>query len=261
MGRSSSRSNVGPSPSRPSSRTMRGTIRYGSMRSETAIGPGARAAPAVRLRERLVQVEVHDVEAHVARAADAHDRVQVRAVVVERGAGVVDDAGDLLDVGVEEAERVGVGEHQAGDAVVGQPPQVLEVDAAVGRGADLHDLVARHRHRRRVGAVGRVGRQHQGAVVAAVGVVGAGEQHARQLAVRARRSAAARRAAAPRPRRAPAPGSTSARAPPGRAAATGRGAGGRGPAARRPARGAWGCASSCTTPAGRSRCRGRSCAC
>ena len=38
------------------------------MRSETAIGPDARAAAAVRLGERLVQVEVHDVEAHVARA-------------------------------------------------------------------------------------------------------------------------------------------------------------------------------------------------
>ena len=39
------------------------------MRSRTAIGPDARAAAAVRLRERLVQVEVDDVEAHVARAA------------------------------------------------------------------------------------------------------------------------------------------------------------------------------------------------
>ncbi len=147
--------------------------------------PGARPAAAVRLGERLVQVEVHDVEAHVARAADAHDRVQVGAVVVEGRAGVVDDARDLLDVRVEEAERVGVGEHEAGDPVVGLAPQVLEVDPAVGRGADLHDLVAGHRHRGRVGAVGGVGRQHERALVAAVGVVGAAQQHPGQLAVRA----------------------------------------------------------------------------
>ena len=117
--------------------------RNGSMRSETAIGPGARAAAAVRLRERLVQVEVDDVEAHVARARAPHHRVEVRAVVVERRARVVDERGDLLDVRVEQPERVRVGEHQAGDVVArlgacrsstSTPPRAF--------GADLDDLVA-----------------------------------------------------------------------------------------------------------------------
>ena len=48
--------------------------------------PGARPAAAVRLREGLVQVVVHDVEAHVARPRAAHDGVEVRPVVVERRA-------------------------------------------------------------------------------------------------------------------------------------------------------------------------------
>ena len=52
-------------------------------------------------------------------------------------------------------------------------------------GADLDDLVARHRHRRRVGPVRGVGREHLVALLAAVLVVGAREQHAGQLAVRA----------------------------------------------------------------------------
>ena len=107
-------------PSSPSRRTTCGTrqVRARCGR-ETAIGPDAGPAAAVGLGERLVQVEVHDVEAHVAGPGDPHDGVQVRAVVVERRAGVVDDARDLLDVRVEEPERVRVGEHQAGDAVVG----------------------------------------------------------------------------------------------------------------------------------------------
>ena len=63
-----------------------GRGRNGSMRSRHRDRAGARAAAAVRLGERLVQVEVDDVEAHVARAATAHDRVEVRAVVVERRA-------------------------------------------------------------------------------------------------------------------------------------------------------------------------------
>ena len=53
------------------------------------------------------------------------------------------------------------------------------------RRADLHDLVAGHRHRRRVGAVRGVRRQHLRLVLAAVLVVGAREQQAGQLAVRA----------------------------------------------------------------------------
>ncbi len=231
------------------------------MRSETAIGPAPGPAAAVGLGERLVQVEVHDVEAHVARAADAHDRVQVGAVVVEGGARVVDDARDLLDVRVEEPERVRVGEHEAGDAVVGLAAQVLQVHPAVLGRPDLDHLVAGHGHGRRVGAVGRVRRQHQGALVAAVLVVGAASAGPRPARRASRRSAGARRAAAPRPRPARARGATSARALPGRGRATGRGAGARAPAAPPPARAAWGCASSCTSPAGRSRCRGRSCAC
>ena len=230
------------------------------MRSETAIGPGARAAAAVRLRERLVQVEVDDVEAHVARARDAHHGVEVRAVVVERRADVVHDLRDLLDVRVEDAERVRVGEHQAGDVVVGLRAQVVEVDAAVGVGADLDDLVAGHRHRRRVRAVRGVGREDLGALLAAVLVVGARQQHAGELAVRARRSAAARRAAGRRSRPARARGSTSAPARPARAPGPAAGAGARGRAAPRRARAAAGCASSCTSRAGRSRSRGRSCA-
>src|SRR3954452_1134067 len=146
---------------------------------------GAGTAAAVGLREGLVQVVVDDVEAHVARARTPHDGVEVRAVVVERGAHLVDDLGDLGDVLVEQPQRVRIGEHQARDVLVGLGAQVLDVDAPALVGADLDDLVAGHRHRRRVRAVGGVGREDLGAVLAAVLVVGAGQQHAGELAVRA----------------------------------------------------------------------------
>jgi hypothetical protein len=147
----------------------------------------ARARPAapVGLGEGLVQVVVDDVEAHVARARDAHDRVEVRPVVVEGRPDAVHDRGDLLDVAVEEPERARVREHEAGDLVVGLRPEVVDVDAAVGVRADLHDLVARHGHRGRVRPVGGVRREDLRPRVPAVLVVGAGEQHAGQLAVRA----------------------------------------------------------------------------
>src|SRR4029079_2471305 len=81
--------------------------------------PGAGPAPAVRLGEGLVQVEVHDVEAHVAGTREAHHRVEVGAVVVQRRADAVHDPGDLLDVRIEQSERVRVGQHQAGAGGVG----------------------------------------------------------------------------------------------------------------------------------------------
>ena len=77
-----------------------------------------------------MRVEVHDVEAHVAGAADAEDGVDVGAVVVEQAAGLVHEPGDLGDVLVEHAEGVGVGEHEAGQVVVEQHLERLEVDAA-----------------------------------------------------------------------------------------------------------------------------------
>ncbi len=91
---------------------------------------------------------------------------------------------DLLDVAVEQAERVRVGEHQAGGVVAGLLAQVVEVHAAVGRRAHLHHLEARHRHGGRVGAVRGVRREHLVAALAAVLEVGAREHQARQLAVR-----------------------------------------------------------------------------
>ena len=147
-------------------------------------GPGAAAA--VGLGEGLVQVEVHDVEAHVARPREAHDRVQVGAVVVQRGAHAVHDLGDLGDVLVEDPERVGVRQHQAGDVAVGLAAQVLEVHPAGLVGVELDHLQPGHRDRRRVGAVGGVGRQHLVAALAAVLVVGARQQHAGELALGAR---------------------------------------------------------------------------
>ncbi len=127
-----------------------------------------------------------DVEAHVAGPGAPHDRVEVRPVVVESAADAVHDARDLGDVAVEETERVGVGEHQAGDRLVGLRAQVVEVHPALGVGRHLDDLVAGHRHRRGVGAVGGVRSEDARALLAAVVVIGAGEQEPGELAVRAR---------------------------------------------------------------------------
>ena len=67
--------------------------------------PHARAAAAVRNAEGLVQVEVADVGAEVARAAQADLRVHVGAVHIDLAAVRVDDLADLADVLLEHAVR------------------------------------------------------------------------------------------------------------------------------------------------------------
>ncbi len=249
------RSNV-PSPER----TIRGFIRNGAIRSDTAIGPAPGPPPPWGCVNDLCRLKWTMSKPMSPGRTVAHDRVEVRAVVVERRPDRVDDLGDLLDVRVEDPQRVGVGQHQARDLVARLGPQVVEVDAAVGVRADLDDLAAGHRHRRRVRAVRGVGREDLAPVLAARLVVGPRQQHAGQLAVRpgARLQRDVRQARRSRPARAR--GSTSARAPPARRAAPGAGAAARGRAAPRRARAGAGCASSCTSRAGRSPSRDRSCA-
>ena len=92
----------------------------------------ARTAAAVRRRERLVQVHVDRVEAHVARPHLAEDRVEVRAVVIEQSAGFVHELGDLDDAPLEHADRRRIGQHDAGRLRAEHLLQRFDVDVAVG---------------------------------------------------------------------------------------------------------------------------------
>src|SRR5699024_951647 len=149
-----------------------------------AHGAAARAAAAVGGGEGLVQVHVDAVEAHVAGADHAHDGVEVGPVVVAQAPGLVDQAGDLQDVVVEDAHGVGVGEHQPRGVVPQHGLQGLQVHAAVGGGGDVHHLVAAHGGGGGVGAVGGVGNDDLPPLAVAPGVVVLlDEQHAGELAV------------------------------------------------------------------------------
>ena len=71
----------------------------------------------MRRGECLVEVDVHHVEAHVARSAITQHGVEVGSVVVHQSATVVYQLRNLRDALLEEAEGVGVGHHHGGDAV------------------------------------------------------------------------------------------------------------------------------------------------
>ena len=146
---------------------------------------GAGAAAAVGRRKRLVQVQVHHVDAEVAGAHLADQRVHVGAIHVEQRALGVENVGDLVDLVFEDAERRGIGEHQRGGVFVDLAREGFEIDAAVGVGLEILDLVAADGRGGGVGAVGGVGNDDLAARIALRLVPCANQQNAGELAVRA----------------------------------------------------------------------------
>ncbi len=95
--------------------TRHGSGAKGASASDSTTGPGTRTAAAMGRREGLVQVDVHGVDAEVARPHPADDGVEIGAVAVEVGARLVHGLGDLDDLALEQPAGVGVGQHDRGD--------------------------------------------------------------------------------------------------------------------------------------------------
>ena len=99
---------------------------------------------AVRLGERLVQVEVNGIETHQARRSDAENGVEVRTVVVHLPAGLVDDGAGRRDVGLEQTEGVGVGDHHRCRGFIGDGSQGVQVNTTVFSAWNFNDFKAGH---------------------------------------------------------------------------------------------------------------------
>ena len=117
----------------------------------------ARAAAAVRNAESLVQIEVANIGADIARAAKADLRVHVRAIHVNLAAVVVHDLADFADGGFKNAVGRRIGHHQRRQILavrVGLGPQIGQVDVAIFQATHRHDPEAGHD---RAGGIGPVG--------------------------------------------------------------------------------------------------------
>ena len=109
-----------------------------------------------------MQIQVDQIKAHVAGPGHPHDGVEVGSVVVAQAPRVVDDPGDLQNIGIEQAQGVGVGEHEPGGVRPGGRAQGLQVHAALGIGGHVDHSEAAHGGGGRVGAVGGIGDQDLG---------------------------------------------------------------------------------------------------
>ena len=57
---------------------------------------------------------MHQIHAEIPGTNFAHQRVHVRAIHIEQAAFGVKNVGDLVNLLLEDAQRVGIGEHQRG---------------------------------------------------------------------------------------------------------------------------------------------------
>ena len=107
-----------------------------------------------------MQVDVHRIDAEIARAHPADDRVEIRAVAIDVTARRVHRVRDRLHVALEQAAGVGIGDHHPGDVRPQPRLERLQVDAAVLGGRNVLDRKAGKGGGGRVGAV-RAGRHEQ----------------------------------------------------------------------------------------------------
>ncbi len=81
-------------------------------------GTRAGTSAAMRRGEGLVQVDMHDVESHIAGTHLAEQRVEVGSVIVERPPHRSTSFGDLENLNLEHTERVGIGHHDTSHGIV-----------------------------------------------------------------------------------------------------------------------------------------------
>ena len=77
-----------------------------------------RAAAAVRNSKCFMQVEVHYIEAQIARAHDAQQSVQIGSVSIHQTAALVHQLDHINDVLIEQAKCVGICQHHANNRIV-----------------------------------------------------------------------------------------------------------------------------------------------
>ena len=138
----------------------------------------------MRSRKRLVQVQVHQVDAEIAGARLPDQRVHVGAVHVEQAALSVQNLGDLVDLLLEDAQRVGVGEHERGDIFVHLRCERGDVDHAAGVRLQILDGIVHHGSGRGIRAMGGVWNQDSLARIALRLVISPHHQQAGHFAVR-----------------------------------------------------------------------------
>jgi hypothetical protein len=91
----------------------------------------SRTSATVRSRECLMEIEMKHIESHVTRTYYSHQRVHVGSIIIQQTSTLVYKCSNLLDILFKETESVRVGHHDAGNRIVKQRLEVLDIHQTV----------------------------------------------------------------------------------------------------------------------------------
>ena len=143
----------------------------------------ARTSAAVWGGECLVKVQMNHIEPKIPWTDEPHESIKVCPIVVQETSASMHEFGNLRDVLLEQSHGVRVGQHDGRHRIVHELVQRIHVDPASLIGGNGHDLESRHRCRRRICPVGRIGDQHFRALGIVVTHEGMDNKHASELAM------------------------------------------------------------------------------
>ena len=140
----------------------------------------------MRPGEGFVDIVVHHVATEVAGASDAEDCVHVRTVDVNETANVVQHLRNLRNVSLEDAECVGVRDHEDGSVLVKLRLQFVQVHEPVWGVLELYALKAGDGGTRWVCPVSTGWEQHLRSLFAAIMEVRSGAEQGGHFTVSSR---------------------------------------------------------------------------
>src|SRR5437868_736214 len=126
---------------------------------------------------------MHNVDAAGRRFHYSYERVHIRAVHIDKAAGVVDDPAYFFYVTFEFSESIRIREHQRGDISVHLAFERFKVGKTFGVGWNGFHGVAANDCRSRIRAMRRIRYQHLLARISAFAKRGADHHHTRHFAV------------------------------------------------------------------------------
>ena len=114
----------------------------------------------MRGRKRFVQIDVHRIDAEIARAHAPDNGVEIGAITIEITAHVMQRIGNLNDVALEQAAGVWIGQHDGGHIVAQFFFERGQVHTPLRIGGNAIDFKAQKRRRGRICAMRRFWNQN-----------------------------------------------------------------------------------------------------
>ena len=141
----------------------------------------------MRRGKGLVQIQMHDIKAHIPGPCHPHHRIQVRSVVIAQSPRFMDNPGDFQNVFVKQPYGIGIRQHKARRILSHSRGKLFQVYAAFRGGRDVHHFVACHNRTGRIGSMGGIRHNDFGPLpVPSAFVKGPYEKQPRELPVGAR---------------------------------------------------------------------------